>query len=152
VSLGVAALLGVAVFVAACVGRALAWVYSAPPLRLKQNGWFGNAACGFCYESLPWFTGAAALIGGVPDGRTIGIALLYGIGAHGIMTLNDFTSVEGDQVMKLNRCRCSSASMVPQSSPAGHGAAAACRHRAALVLGPAGPCGDRRRLPPAQKR
>ncbi len=101
VSLAVAALLGVAVFVAACVGLALAWFYSAPPLRLKQNGWFGNAACGLCYESLPWFTGAAALIGGVPDGRTIGIALLYGIGAHGIMTLNDFKSVEGDRVMKL---------------------------------------------------
>ncbi len=101
VSLAVAALLGIAVFVAACVGLALAWVYSAPPLRLKQNGWFGNAACGLCYESLPWFTGAAALIGGVPDGRTIGIALLYGIGAHGIMTLNDFKSVEGDRVMKL---------------------------------------------------
>jgi chlorophyll synthase len=100
-SLAVAALLGVAVFVAACVGLALAWVYSAPPLRLKQNGWFGNAACGLCYESLPWFTGAAALIGGVPDGRTIGIALLYGVGAHGIMTLNDFKSVEGDRVMKL---------------------------------------------------
>lgn len=102
VSLAVAALLGVAVFVAACVGLALAWVYSAPPLRLKQNGWFGNAACGLCYESLPWFTGAAALIGGVPDGRTIGIALLYGIGAHGIMTLNDFKSIEGD---KLHRVR-----------------------------------------------
>jgi len=101
VSLGVAALLGVAVFVAACAGLALAWVYSAPPLRLKQNGWFGNAACGLCYESLPWFTGAAALLGGVPDGRTLGIALLYGIGAHGIMTLNDFKSVEGDRVMKL---------------------------------------------------
>ena len=101
VSLAVAASLGVAVLIAACVGLALAWVYSAPPLRLKQNGWFGNAACGLCYESLPWFTGAAALIGGVPDGRTIGIALLYGIGAHGIMTLNDFKSVEGDRVMKL---------------------------------------------------
>jgi chlorophyll synthase len=100
-SLAVAALLGVAVLIAACVGLALAWVYSAPPLRLKQNGWFGNAACGLCYESLPWFTGAAALIGGAPDGRTIGIALLYGIGAHGIMTLNDFKSVEGDRVMKL---------------------------------------------------
>lgn len=101
VSLAVAASLGVAVLIAACVGLALAWVYSAPPLRLKQNGWFGNAACGLCYESLPWFTGAAALIGGVPDGRTIGIALLYGVGAHGIMTLNDFKSVEGDRVMKL---------------------------------------------------
>lgn len=100
-SLLVAALLGRAVLVAACVGLVLAWIYSAPPLRLKQNGWWGNAACGLCYESLPWFTGAAALIGGVPDGRTIGIALLYGVGAHGIMTLNDFKSVEGDRQMRL---------------------------------------------------
>jgi chlorophyll synthase len=100
-SLLVASLLGQAVLIAACVGLVLAWVYSAPPLRLKQNGWWGNAACGLCYESLPWFTGAAALIGGVPDGRVMGIALLYGIGAHGIMTLNDFKSVEGDRQMNL---------------------------------------------------
>jgi chlorophyll synthase len=100
-SLLVASLLGQAVLIAACVGLVLAWVYSAPPLRLKQNGWFGNAACGLCYESLPWFTGASALIGGVPDGRVIAVALLYGIGAHGIMTLNDFKSVEGDRQMKL---------------------------------------------------
>jgi chlorophyll synthase len=100
-SLLIAALLGPVVLAAACVGLVLAWIYSAPPLRLKQNGWWGNAACGLCYESLPWFTGAAALAGGVPDGRIIAVALLYGIGAHGIMTLNDFKSVEGDRLMKL---------------------------------------------------
>lgn len=100
-SLIVAALLGTAVLMAAAVGLVLAWVYSAPPLRLKQNGWWGNAACGFCYESLPWFTGAAALAGGVPDARILGVALLYGLGAHGIMTLNDFKSVEGDRQMQV---------------------------------------------------
>ena len=51
-------------FVAAIVGLVLAWAYSAPPIRLKQNGWWGNAACGLCYEGLPWFTGAAVMSGG----------------------------------------------------------------------------------------
>jgi len=27
----------------------LAWAYSAPPLRLKGNGWWGNLAVGFSY-------------------------------------------------------------------------------------------------------
>ena len=93
--------LGPWVFGAAVVGMILAWVYSAPPLRLKQNGWLGAAACGLCYETLPWFTGAAALIGAAPDGGVIGIALLYGLGAHGIMTLNDFKSVAGDRRMGI---------------------------------------------------
>ena len=95
-SLGVAALLGRWVFAAAAVGLVAAWIYSAPPLRLKLNGWWGNSAVGLCYEGLPWFTGAAALTLGLPDGRIIALALLYSIGAHGIMTLNDFKSVEGD--------------------------------------------------------
>ncbi len=42
---------------AAVIGLALAWAYSAPPIRLKRNGWWGNAAVGACYEGLPWFTG-----------------------------------------------------------------------------------------------
>lgn len=102
VSLLVASLLGVAVLAAAAFGLVLAWIYSAPPLRLKQNGWWGNAAVGLCYEGLPWFTGAAALLGGVPDGRKVSLALLYSLGAHGIMTLNDFKSVEGDRQMQLH--------------------------------------------------
>lgn len=101
-SLLVASLLGAAVLAAAAFGLVLAWVYSAPPLRLKQNGWWGNAAVGLCYEGLPWFTGAAALLGGVPDGRILALALLYSLGAHGIMTLNDFKSVEGDRQMRLH--------------------------------------------------
>ena len=44
-------------------GLALAWVYSAPPVRLKRNGWWGNAAVALCYEGLPWFTGAAVMAG-----------------------------------------------------------------------------------------
>ena len=95
-SLLVAALLGAAVLGAAVVGLALAWAYSAPPLRLKANGWWGNSAVGLCYEGLPWFTGAAVVSASFPDWRIVTLALLYSVGAHGIMTLNDFKSVEGD--------------------------------------------------------
>lgn len=95
-SLIVALTLGQWVFVAALVGLALAWAYSAPPLRLKQNGWLGNSAVGLAYEGLPWFTGAAAMASSLPDMRVIALALLYSLGAHGIMKLNDFKSIEGD--------------------------------------------------------
>ena len=98
-SLIVAALIGPVVFWAAVFGVAMAWAYSAPPFRLKQNGWFGNAAVGLCYEGLPWFTGAAALLAAVPSWPVIALALLYAAGAHGIMTLNDFKAIEGDTRM-----------------------------------------------------
>jgi chlorophyll synthase len=98
-SLALAATLGIWVLVAAVLGLALAWAYSAPPMRLKQNGWWGNSAVAICYEGLPWFTGAAVMTASLPDGRIIMLALLYSIGAHGIMTLNDFKSVEGDKRM-----------------------------------------------------
>jgi chlorophyll synthase len=35
--------------------------------------------------------------GALPDSRSLTLALLYSLGAHGIMTLNDFKSVEGDR-------------------------------------------------------
>jgi chlorophyll/bacteriochlorophyll a synthase len=98
-SLAVGSLLGTWVFVATLVGLALAWAYSAPPLRLKQNGWWGNAACALCYEGLAWFTGAAALLGAFPHPLIITCALLYSLGAHGIMVLNDFKAIEGDTRM-----------------------------------------------------
>jgi chlorophyll synthase len=100
-SLAVATALGVWGFAAAVLGLALAWAYSAPPFRLKRNGWWGNAAVGLCYEGLPWFTGAAVMAAAMPDWRIIALALLYSIGAHGIMTLNDFKSVEGDTRMGI---------------------------------------------------
>lgn len=82
---------------AVAVALAFAWAYSAPPLRFKQNGWVGNAAVGLTYEGLAWVTGAIVLLGGaLPAPRILLIALLYSLGAHGIMTLNDFKSVEGD--------------------------------------------------------
>ena len=102
-SLAVAATLGTWVFVSAVVGLILAWAYSAPPLRLKQNGWWGNAACGFSYEGLAWVTGAAALLGGnLPALEILLLAGLYSVGAHGIMTLNDFKAIRGDREMGIN--------------------------------------------------
>jgi chlorophyll synthase len=101
-SLLVALALGPWGFAAALVGLMLAWAYSAPPLRLKRNGWWGNAACGLCYEGLAWLTGAAVMsLGTMPEGRSIALALLYSAGAHGIMTLNDFKAIEGDRRMGI---------------------------------------------------
>ncbi len=101
-SLIVAAALGMVVFAAAVIGLLLAWAYSAPPVRLKKNGWWGNSAVAVCYEGLPWITGAAVMAGGaVPDWRILVIAALYSAGAHGIMTLNDFKSIEGDRRMGI---------------------------------------------------
>ena len=100
VSMLVSTVLGFWGFCAAVVGLALAWAYSAPPLRLKENGWWGNAACGFSYEGIAWATGAAVMAGGVmPDNRSLLLALFYSMGTHGIMTLNDFKAVEGDRQM-----------------------------------------------------
>jgi len=101
-SLLVAAALGEWAFGAAVVGIVLAWAYSAPPVRLKQNGWWGNLACAACYEGLPWFTAAAIMAGALPNWRIIAVAATYSVGAHGIMTLNDFKSVEGDRQMGIN--------------------------------------------------
>jgi chlorophyll synthase len=101
-SLLVALALGPWGFGAAAVGLLLAWAYSAPPLRLKVNGWWGNAACGISYEGLAWVTGAAVMAGGaMPGGRSLALAALYSLGAHGIMTLNDFKSVPGDRRMGI---------------------------------------------------
>jgi chlorophyll synthase len=94
--------LGTTVAIATAIGLFLAWAYSAPPLRLKRNGWWGNAAVGLSYEGLAWVTGAAVFVGGTLPGTEILIlALLYSIGAHGIMTLNDFKSVKGDRKLGL---------------------------------------------------
>jgi chlorophyll/bacteriochlorophyll a synthase len=101
-SLAVAMVLGPWGFVAATAGLVLAWAYSAPPIRLKKNGWWGNAACGLSYEGLAWATGAAVMAGGaIPHAHSLLLALLYSIAAHGIMTLNDFKSVSGDSQMGI---------------------------------------------------
>ncbi len=84
-------------FGATVVGVLAAWAYSAEPIRLKRSGWWGPGLVGLSYEGLPWFTGAAVLLGAAPRFEVVVIALLYAFGAHGIMTLNDFKALEGDR-------------------------------------------------------
>jgi chlorophyll synthase len=101
-SLLTATVLGPWGFGAAAIGLLLAWAYSAPPLRLKRNGWWGNLACGISYEGLAWLTGAAVMAGGqMPTPQSMLLAALYSLGAHGIMTLNDFKAVAGDRQMGI---------------------------------------------------
>jgi chlorophyll/bacteriochlorophyll a synthase len=97
----VGAALGLWVFLATLLGLALAWAYSAPPFRLKMSGWWGPAAVGFSYEGLTWFTGAAVMLGTFPSPPVLIILILYSLGAHGIMTLNDFKAVSGDRQMSI---------------------------------------------------
>ena len=89
-------------FAATVVGVLAAWAYSAEPVRLKRSGWWGPGLVGLSYETLPWITGAAVLSAGAPRAEVLVVALLYGLGAHGIMTLNDFKALEGDRQMGVN--------------------------------------------------
>ncbi|KNG93745.1 chlorophyll synthase ChlG [Pseudaestuariivita atlantica] len=96
-SLAIGWLLGPWGFGATCLAVLAAWAYSAEPVRLKRSGILGPGLVGLSYETLPWFTGAAVLTAGAPRIEIVIIALLYGIGAHGIMTLNDFKALDGDR-------------------------------------------------------
>ncbi len=98
-ALVVGVLLGPWGFAATCVAVLAAWAYSVEPIRLKRSGVWGPGLVGLSYESLPWFTGAAVLAQAQPRFEVIVVAVLYGLGAHGIMTLNDFKALEGDRQM-----------------------------------------------------
>ena len=102
VSLTVAWFLGTWGFIATISAVVCAWVYSIEPFRLKKSGVLGPLLVGFCYEGLPWFTGAAILSVGMPNINTTLIAILYALGAFGIMILNDFKAVEGDKQTGVN--------------------------------------------------
>lgn len=99
-ALGIALALGKTVAELALAGMLLALAYSVPPVRLKaRNGWFANAACALSYEGFAWLAGAAAF-GSLTTG-TVVLAVLFSLGAHGLMTLNDFKSLEGDRALGL---------------------------------------------------
>ncbi len=103
-ALGVAWFLGVPVFWVALAGIALAAGYSMEPLRFKRNGWIGNLAVGLAYESMGWIAGHLAFDPALASGgaqHSMILAIIYGLGAHGIMTINDFKSVAGDRIMGL---------------------------------------------------
>ncbi|MEO1729654.1 MAG: chlorophyll synthase ChlG [Pseudomonadota bacterium] len=101
ISAAVAWALGPLVFAAAIVGLVLAWGYSAPPFRFKTSGWTGPLVVGLTYEGLSWFTGATVMLGALPRSEVLIVLVLYSLGAHGIMTLNDFKAVEGDRATGL---------------------------------------------------
>lgn len=45
----------------AIFGSFISYIYSAPPLKLKQSGWAGNYALGASYIALPWWAGQVRL-------------------------------------------------------------------------------------------
>ncbi len=80
-------------------GAFLAYIYSAPPLKLKQNGWLGNYALGSSYIALPWWTGHALF--GELNLTIVILTLFYSFAGLGIAVVNDFKSVEGDEKLGL---------------------------------------------------
>ena len=100
-SLALGAALGSWAFWATCAALFCGWAYSAPPLRFKRSGWTGPLVCALSYEGLAWFTGAAVLLAAAPLLPVLVVLLLYSLGAHGIMTLNDFKAVAGDRATGL---------------------------------------------------
>ena len=93
-SLAVGWLLGPWGFGATVVGVIAAWAYSAEPVRLKRSGWWGPGLVGLSDEGLPWFTGAAVLLGAAPRVENLMIAGLYAFGAPGVMTLDNCKSLD----------------------------------------------------------
>ncbi|PSB00682.1 chlorophyll synthase ChlG [Merismopedia glauca] len=80
-------------------GCLLAYIYSAPPLKLKQNGWLGNYALGASYIALPWWAGHALF--GDLNWKIVVLTLCYSLAGLGIAVVNDFKSVEGDRQLGL---------------------------------------------------
>ncbi|NJK33537.1 MAG: chlorophyll synthase ChlG [Oscillatoriales cyanobacterium SM2_2_1] len=80
-------------------GAVLAYIYSAPPLKLKQNGWLGNYALGSSYIALPWWAGHALF--GHLTWTVVWLTLFYSLAGLGIAVVNDFKSVEGDRTLGL---------------------------------------------------
>lgn len=80
-------------------GSFLSYIYSAPPLKLKQNGWTGSFALGASYIAIPWWTGHA-LFGDLTP-TIVGLTLFYSFAGLGIAIINDFKSVEGDRALGL---------------------------------------------------
>ncbi len=87
-------------FLLALGGSLVSYIYSAPPLKLKQNGWLGNYALGASYIALPWWAGQA-LFGNL-TWITALLTLAYSLAGLGIAVINDFKSVEGDKELGLD--------------------------------------------------
>ncbi len=80
-------------------GAFVAYIYSAPPLKLKQNGWLGNYALGASYIALPWWAGHALF--GQLNWTIVLLTLFYSFAGLGIAVVNDFKSIDGDRELGL---------------------------------------------------
>ena len=94
--------LGSLIFFATIIGVLAAWLYSLEPIRLKRSAIFGPGVVAICYEGLPWFTGAAIFTISLPNKEVLVVLSLYALGAHGIMTMNDFKATKGDKLLGIN--------------------------------------------------
>lgn len=83
----------------AVFGAFIAYIYSAPPLKLKQNGWLGNYALGASYIALPWCAGHALF--GELTWQIVAVTMFYSLAGLGIAVVNDFKSIEGDRAFGL---------------------------------------------------
>ncbi len=83
----------------AIIGSFIGYIYSAPPLKLKQNGWLGSYALGASYITFPWCTGHALF--GDLNLTIVILTMFYSLAGLGIAIVNDFKSVEGDRQLGL---------------------------------------------------
>jgi len=83
----------------AVFGSWISYIYSAPPLKLKAEGWKGCYALGSSYIALPWWAGMAVFGKLTPD--VMFLTVLYSIAGLGIAIVNDFKSIEGDRKLGL---------------------------------------------------
>ncbi len=83
-------------------GLFLAYAYSAPGFRLKENGWLGTTSVGIGYCLVPWLL-AAHLFSREPGFPSFHLALgvVNALVAMGLITMNDFKSIEGDRKNNL---------------------------------------------------
>jgi len=84
----------------AVLGIFLAYIYSAPPLKLKTNWILGCYSLGMSYIALPWWAGQSTFGEVTPE--IIVLTLFYSIAGVGIAIVNDFKSIEGDKKLGLS--------------------------------------------------
>ncbi|KAH8048703.1 chlorophyll synthetase [Aureococcus anophagefferens] len=92
----------------ACFGAVVSYLYSAPPFKLKAEGWRGSFALGASYIALPWWCGqamfgevGAGAAGGELTPDVVVLTVLYSFAGLGIAIVNDFKSIEGDRELGL---------------------------------------------------
>jgi len=92
----------------AVIGTFLAFIYSAPPLKLKQNGWLGNYALGASYIALPWCAGHALF--GTLNPTIVILTLFYSLAGLGIAVVITVTAVDpevpfDEEVTQVQGCK-----------------------------------------------